>query len=190
MNVFDAILGRRSCRKFFPRPVEPDKINKILECAIHAPSPKNSQPWEFIVTSNPLYNQKVRAATEAAKDKVAARSGWKWIPHFKVDFITEAPVLIVVVGDPNVYGGEHFLDVPSPGYQQGCSAAIQNMSLAAYALGLQSLWLSLFEKADVRAIFDIPAEKDPIAVLCIGYGEPPGVAPRREELEKKVRFLD
>lgn len=59
MDCIDAILGRRSCRSFKNQPVEPDKIQTILRCAIYAPSPANKQPWEFIVVQNPTYNQRL-----------------------------------------------------------------------------------------------------------------------------------
>jgi nitroreductase len=189
MDVFEAIKGRRSCRKFIEYPVEREKIIKMLGCAIYAPSPANKQPWEFIVTDNMRYNQMLKKVAESTKEKLAARSGWKWLATFNIDFITEAPILIVVVGDPKKHGAEHFLDAPSLGYQHACSASIQNMLLAAYAQGLSTLWLSLFEKKDVRKIFSIADEKDPLAIICVGYGEQSGEAPPRKEIQEKVIFL-
>jgi len=190
MDCFEALLGRRSCRHYKSDPVEKDKITRMLEAAIYAPSPTNRQPWEFIVVNNPEYNKKVKEIGEITKVKVAERSDWKWMPNFNIDFLLKAPTLIVVVGDPSRNGGEQFLDVPSPGYIAGCSCAVQNMMLAAYDQGLGTLWWSLFEKKDVREIFGISEDRDPIGIICVGYPERLGTAPARKGLNEKVRYID
>lgn len=136
MDVIEALLNRRSCRKFTSRSVEKEKIMEILECANFAPSPANKQPWQFIVTTNPKYNLELRGKAETAKEKLAVKSGWKWLQSYRVDFITEVPVLIVVTGDPERNGAEQFLDEPSKGYEHASCAAIQNILLAAHGLGL------------------------------------------------------
>lgn len=190
MECLEAILGRRSCRNFKNQPIEKEKIKLMIEAAIYAPSPANKQPWEFIVVNNPIYNKQLKETSEITKEKLAIRSGWKWLPTFKIDFLLQAPTLMVVVGDPDRNGAEQFLDVPSPGYLEACSAAIQNMLLAAHAQGLGTLWFSLFEKADVRSIFSISEDKDPVGIICVGYPEQIGSAPARRGIEEKVRFLD
>ncbi|MFT9496831.1 nitroreductase family protein [Anaerosolibacter sp.] len=189
MDCIEAILGRRSCRSFKNQKVEQEKIITILECGLYAPSPANKQPWEFIVVENPEYNEKLRAAVEQSKEKLAEKSGWAWIPKYKVDFITQAPALIVVVGDPSKNGAEQFLEEPSQGFAHACSAAIQNMLLAAHSMELETLWLSLFEKADARKIFKIDEDKEPIAIICLGYPEYVGQAPPRKSIESKVKFI-
>ena len=190
MEIVEALLNRRSCRKFTGQPVEREKITKILECANFAPSPANKQPWEFVVTANPKYNLELKNRVEATKEKMAAKSGWKWLPDYQVDFITEAPVLIVVTGDPERNGAEQFLDEPGKGYEQACCAAIQNILVAAHGLGLATLWLSLFEKRDARTVFNIDEKKDPVAIICLGYSQGITTAPARKELSSKVIFLD
>lgn len=190
MDCFDALLGRRSCRSFKDQPVERDKILRMLEAAVYAPSPANKQPWEFIVTANPAYGARLKETSEATKAKLAARSGWPWLPAFSIDFVAQAPTLIVVVGDPAKNGAEQFLDAPSPGYLEACAAAIQNMLLAAHAQGLATLWFSLYEKDDVRAIFGVNDGKDPVAVICVGYPERVGAAPVRKSIADKTAFLD
>lgn len=189
MDCIEAILGRRSCRSFKNQKVEEEKINTILNSAIYAPSPANKQPWEFIVVENPEYNKKLQALVEKAKTGAAEKSGWTWLPSYKVDFITEAPVLIVVVGDPTKNGAEQFLEEPSQGFQHACSAAIQNMLISAHTLGLETLWLSLFEKADARELFGIGEDKVPFSIICLGYPEFIPQAPPRKALEAKVRYI-
>lgn len=189
MDCMEAVLNRRSCRNFKSQPVEKEKINAMLEAAIYAPSPANKQPWEFIVVTNPSYNAQLKETSEATKEKLAVRSGWAWLPSFKINFVAQAPVLIVVVGDSSRNGAEQFLDVPSPGYLEACSAAIQNMLLIAHSHGLATLWFSLYEKADVRKIFHICEDKDPVGIICVGYPEKIGAAPARKGIADKVTFI-
>lgn len=191
MDCHDAIFSRRSCRAFKSQPVEPDKIKRMLEAALYAPSPANKQPWEFIVTSNPKYHAQIKAAADATKQILAVRSGWKWLPVFDISFLLQAPTLIVAIGDPSKGGAEQFLDDPSLGYLEACSTAVQNLMLSAHAQGLGTLWFSLFEKADVRKIFGIVETKDPIGVICVGYPERTDtIAPARKGIADKVTFLD
>ena len=171
MDVFEALLTRRSCRRFIDRPVDRKKIMKILECANSAPSPANKQPWEFVVTENPKYNQELKLAVDAIKDKLTDRSGWKWIPAYSMEFLLQAPVLVVVVGDHERNGAEQFLDEPGVGYEHACCAAIENKLLAARGLGLATLWFSLFEKRDVRRIFGI-GDKSEVSGLEIDSVNP------------------
>lgn len=190
MDAIEALLNRRSCRKFTSQPVEKEKIMKILECANFAPSPANKQPWEFIVATDPKYNAELKTKVEAAREKLAVKSGWKWLPTYRVDFITEAPVLIIVTGDPEKNGAEQFLDEPGRGYEHACCAAIQNILIAAHSLGLATLWLSLFEKQDARSILGIDQKQDPIAIICLGYAEGLISAPPRKDLNTKVKFME
>ena len=189
MNVFDAISGRRSCRKFYPEAVSEADIEKILEAGNWAPSPANQQPWEFVVITNSGIKEKIFAASEICKKKLFERSGWKWLEKFPIDFVKEAPAIIAVVGDPKKSGADMFLDEGAGrGYLEGCSAAVQNMMLAAHALGLGSLWFSLFEAAAVRQILGLEAGRDPVALLCLG--KPVSLAAtKRKDFREKTAYL-
>ncbi len=189
MDVFTAMNERRSCRKFLEEPVGDDLINKILEAATWAPSPLNMQPWEFIVITNREIREKIFTEADRCRQWALQASGWKWLGKYGVDFLTSAPVLIVVVGDPKKSGVDALQEEGSVAYQHACAAAIQNMHLAAHALGLSSLWFTLFDRKALRGILDIGAEKFPVGLVCIGKpdGEPMQVP--RKEVEKKTRYL-
>jgi 5,6-dimethylbenzimidazole synthase len=75
------------------------------------------------------------------------------------------------------------------GYQAACSAAIQNMHLAAHASGLGSLWFTLFDKKEMRQILSIDAAKIPLAVVVLGKkaAEPPSVP--RKAVKDKTTYL-
>ena len=71
------------------------------------------------------------------------------------------------------------------GYQLACAAAVQNMLLTAHALDLGSLWFTLFDKDALRKILDIPPEKTPVSLVCIGKPEKtPAPVPRKNVKEK------
>ncbi len=189
MDVFTAIKERRSCRNFSPDPVSEETIEQILEAGIWAPSPLNSQPWQFVVITNEDVKGKIISEADRCRKWAIEASGWGWLEKYKMDFLKSVPVMIVVVGDPKGSGVDQFQEEGSMGYQQACAAAMQNMHLAAHALGLGSLWFTFFDKKPLREILDIDAEKAPLAVICLG--KPAGEAQQmgRKELEKKVKYI-
>ncbi|HTZ41269.1 MAG TPA: nitroreductase family protein [Syntrophales bacterium] len=185
MDVFTAIRERRSCRKFLPEAVSDADIEKILEAGNWAPSPANQQPWEFVVITGAGIKEKIFSDSESCKKKLFERSGWKWLEKFPIDFVKEAPVIIAVVGDPKKSGADMFLDESAGrGYLEGCSAAVQNMMLAAHALGLGSLWFTLFEAAPLRQALGLDPGKDPVALLCLGKPAAMGATKRKDFREK------
>jgi nitroreductase len=189
MDVFTAIKERRSCRNFSPELVSNETIEKILEAGIWAPSPLNAQPWQFIVVTNKAVKEKIISEAERCRKWAIEASGWEWLEKYKVDFLQSVPVMVVVVGDPKKSGVDQFQEEGSVGYKQACAAAIQNMNLAAHALGIGSLWFTFFDKKPMREILDIAAEKTPLALLCLGKpaGEPLQMG--RKELEKKTTYI-
>jgi 5,6-dimethylbenzimidazole synthase len=185
MDVSTAIKERRSCRAFLPTPVADETIERILEAAIWAPSPMNAQPWEFIVITNQDVKGQIYSEVEDRRKSLLEKSGWKWLGRYQVDFILSAPVIIAVVGNPDKTGADRFLEGGGMGYQHACAAAIQNMLLTAHALGLGSLWFTLFDFNRVREILGIDSMKVPLALLCIGDAvEQPLQTARKDALER------
>lgn len=185
MDLFTAIKERRSCRNFLSEPVDEATIEKLLEAAIFAPSPLNSQPWEFIVITNPNVKEKIFSEGERCRKWALEKSGWKWLGVYTIDFLKTVPVIIAVVGDPKKSGVDLLTEEGPMGYQAACSAAIQNMHLAAHALGLSSLWFTLFDKKALREILGIAPEKMPLALVLIGKPESlPAPTPRKDPKEK------
>ncbi len=160
MELFDAVLNRRSCRRFLARPIREEGISRIL------------------------------AAAESCRKRLSERSGWKWIDRYSLEFLKEVPVLIAVSGIPEKSGADLFLEEGAGlGYQHACAAAIQNMLLAAHDLGLGTLWFSLFEKKDLREILGIGADRDPIALVCLGVPSGPLMKTPRKSPGEKTRYL-
>ena len=189
MDVFDAIRGRRSCRRFLPDPVADEKIRQILEAAVWAPSPANNQPWEFVVITNPDVKKRIHEESLVVKKALFEKSGWGWVDRYKADFLLEAPVLIAVVGDSEKTGAHKFHEGTETVYQHACAAAIQNMLLAAHALGLGSLWFTLFNRAVLAEILGIGPSRLPLALICLGMpaGEP--IRTPRGEAADRTTFI-
>jgi nitroreductase len=162
MEVLKAIRGRRSIRAFRPEKNVPDKtVDLLINAARWAPSAGNIQPWEFIV---------VRKA-EMRERLVKAAYGQA--------FIGKAPVVIVVCADE---------DRCSQGYGergktlyciQDTAAAVQNLLLAAYSLGLGTCWVGAFSEESARQALQIPAGIRPVAIVPVGFSAK-SPSPRRK----------
>jgi 5,6-dimethylbenzimidazole synthase len=189
MDVFEAIRGRRSCRKFLPEPIAENDLDLILEAATWAPSAANNQPWEFIVVSSADIKQKILTEALERKQELLEKSGWKWLDRYQVGFLLEAPVILAVVGNPKKSGADLFMEGRGESYAHGCVAAIQNILLSAHALGLGSLWFTLFDRKVLRDILSIEADKDPIALILLGKAAAAPQQTPRVAFKDKVRYL-
>jgi nitroreductase len=148
MELNEAIRTRRSIRNFIDKPVEEEILLKVVEAGMFAPSAGNQQPWHFIVvTERQLLDQVTN-----------------FHPFSKM--ITAAPAAILVCGDP--YGKKW-----PTFWAQDCSAATQNMLLAARGLGLGTVWAGIYPEEDrikgARALFGIPEDVVPFSIVPIGW---------------------
>jgi nitroreductase len=165
--------------------VDDSTIEQILEAAIWAPSPANNQPWEFIVIRDGQIRERIHQECDACKKILFEKSGWKWVNKYRLNFLQEAPVIIAVIGDPRKTGADMFLEGGGNAYQHACGAAIQNMLLAAHALGLGTLWFTLFDQETMKSVLTINPDKELIALVCLGTpGAKPMETPRTPVREK------
>jgi nitroreductase len=189
MEVFEAIKGRRSCRSFLPDPIPDNDVEKVLDAGNWAPSPLNGQPWEFIVITAKEVKEKIFAEADLRRQWALEKSGWKWLGKYPLDFLRNSPVLIAVIGDPKKTGADMFQEEGGVAYQHACAAAIQNMHLAAHALGYSTLWFTLFDKKTMRGILDVAQDRAPLALVCLGKPASNMPAVSRKEVKEKVRYL-
>jgi len=162
MDVFEAIKSRRSIRAFTEDPVSDKEVEKLIEAARCAPSAGNIQPWEFVVVRDP---ERKKGLCEAALDQT---------------FIEEAPVVIVVCA--NVWrSGQGYGSRGVNLYSlQDTAAAIENMLLAATALGLATCWVGAFGEEQARTMLNIPDGVRPVAIIPIGHtAEKPSARSKR-----------
>ncbi len=177
-ETIKSILERRSCRSYDGRAVEQEKIETIVECALFAPSALNRQPWHFtVVKSRELLDE----ISEANRQMLLQSGDEKIIAMAKepgYDNFRGAPMAIIVSGeDCNAFSAGD------------CSAAVQNMALAAHSLGVANLYIASFRRAlelpENKYLVDklgLPQGFTPLFALCLGYAkdEYPTRADRRE----------
>ena len=148
MDAIEAILSRRSIRKYNKQPVSNELIKKLLEVAMSAPSAGNEQPWHFIIINDPLILSKIPTF------------------HNHAQMLKGASVAILVCSDMN-------LDHHNGMWIQDCSAATENMLIAIQAEGLGAVWLGIFPREErvngLRNLLEIPEHIIPFSLISIGY---------------------
>lgn len=161
-ELIDTIFARRSIRKYTAHPVSEQDVQTLLEAGMAAPSASNRKPWQFIVV------------TERATLDALAESH----PHGKMLF--DAPLSISVCGD---------LTEMERYWVQDCSAATENLLLAATALGLGAVWLGVYPRDErveaVRRILHLPDHITPLNLIAVGHPAEEK-QPRTQYDEKRV----
>lgn len=147
--MLDTIYARRSIRKYQEKPVEKEKIETLLKAAMAAPSAMNFKPWEFVVVTNQDKLDAIRSALMFGK--------------------FNAPMAIVVCGNTSIF--KH--PASTKFWVQDCSAATQNILLAAVNLGLGTVWCGVhpvhnFTKR-ISEISGLPSHVIPLNVIYVGY---------------------
>ena len=147
MDTIEAILTRRSVRRFSSQAVPEEEIQVLLKAAMYAPSGGNAQPWHFVVINE-----------RAVLDEVPKF-------HDSSSFILEAPLAILICADEELAKpGRWLLD---------CSAAAENMLLAAHARGLGACWIGIQPVAEriegITRLMELPPKVYPVCLIAIGY---------------------
>jgi nitroreductase len=143
-----ALLSRRSIRRFTGQPVPEKIIIELLEAAMCAPSAGNEQPWQFvIIDQRPILDE---------------------IPRFHpyAKMVLEAPVAVLVCGDMD-------RDLHKGYWVQDCSAATENLLIAAVEKGLGGVWVGIYPRDErvraLRELLEIPESVVPFALIPLGY---------------------
>jgi nitroreductase len=181
MEFKTLVKTRRSCRSFESTAVTDEQLAGIIEAGQWAPSPLNTQPWEFIVITEAAVKSEVRKIGEAARQAVLDQGGPAWAAKYGMDFLEQAPLLIVVTVDPVKGGGLGGFFGQGHGALQAASACIQNMMLAASGMGLETLWFTFFAPDKIREALDIPQQLEIAGILPVGKPKEPTKAPPRKE---------
>jgi nitroreductase len=166
-DFVNIIFSRRSIRKYKDTPVPKDILVTLLKAAMAAPTATNAQPWEFVVVTNPDTLAKLRSGLPFAK--------------------MNAPAVICVLGSERMQkskAGTRF-------WVQDCSAATENILLAATALGLGSVWvgvhpITIFTN-HVKRTLNLPDGVTPLNLIFLGYPDEKK-EPRTQYEEKRVQW--
>jgi len=162
VDLFTAILQRRSIRQFADQPMDTEHLEKILDAARWAPSGGNRQRWRFIVVTSPSLKDMVRKVSPGIFSCPAAF------------------VAICSLREGRVGRLDRSL------YLADCAMAAQNMLLAAYALGLGSCIVLSFSKIALKEILDMPENVEPEFIITLGYADEQPQPPPRLPLEEIV----
>lgn len=166
MELFEGLLSRRSIRKYTGERINEEKIMSVIKAGMYAPSANNTRPWHFIIVDDREIMEKIMKV------------------HPYSAMLSEASHAIIVCGDEKLQNG--------PGYYVlDCSAATQNVLLAAHALGLGAVWLGVEPKSDrkkaIKEILGLPGYIHPVSIISIGIPvKIPEKTPARFE-QKKIR---
>ena len=163
------IFDRVSVRKYEDRPVEPEKIEKLLRAAMAAPSAGNQQPWAFYVVKNAEKREALRHVSRFSN--------------------LDSTLNIVVAGDLS----RSITCADNDFWIQDCAAATENILLAATDAGLGACWCGLYPMAaavnKVRAALDLPETIVPMALIHLGYpAEAP--EPRTQYDAERVHIIE
>ena len=148
MDFKDLARKRYSVRNYLSTPVEKEKIIKVVEAALLAPSAVNFQPWKFIAVTDPALLAQLQGC-------------------YHRDWFKSAPACIVAIGDHDKgwhrpTDGKDYTDID-------VAIAIDHLMLAAAEISLGTCWICHFNADACAAIFNLPDHLEPIAIIPIGY---------------------
>jgi|PlaIllAssembly_1097288.scaffolds.fasta_scaffold974782_1 nitroreductase len=164
MECYEGLVTRRSIRKYTGEKIDDEIIMKLIKAGMYAPSARNRRPWHFIV----IDDREIITSIMKAHPSAAMLSG--------------ASHAIAVCGDEKLENG--------PGYYKlDCSAATQNILLAAHSMGLGAVWLGIEPRSErikaIASILGLPGHIHPLSVISVGVPVSiPNEMPERFESEK------
>ncbi len=153
MDFLELARSRYACRSYQSRPIEQDKLFRVLEAARLAPSGSNRQPWKFILVQD----------QEVKRSLIHACANQR--------FVATAPVVIAGCG----LMPDRMMSCGVPGDPVDVAIAMEHLALAATAEGLASCWIGAFSQDEVREALGVPATVKVIELMTIGY---PAGSPR------------
>ena len=186
MEIPDHLKQRRTVRKFKADPIPAQVLDAILEAAMWAPSHANLQPWEFVVIG-PQARSRLLDLFRTKADELLADPGLPppkraGIAALREDF-GGAPFMVAVVSRPPA---EDLQRIENP---LSAAAAVQNLCLAAWDLGVGSVWLSVGASPPARSILGIREGESVVALLAMGYPAEIPPAPPREPYQAHLREI-
>ena len=160
MDFLKLVRARYSVRQYQNRPVEPEKVEQLLEAAQAAPTAANCQPVRLLVAETPDGRRRLAGAAE----------------------LYGAPLAVVVCADRSrawkrPFDGKQTTDIDA-------SILTDHMMLAASALGLGSVWICYFQPEAVKAALGLPEHLEPVNILAVGYADGAPASPERWRTER------
>lgn len=172
MDVYEAIVKRKSVRGFKDEEVPDQIISRLLEAARLAPSASNRQEWRFIVVRDQVMRNKLAEAARGQK------------------FVAEAPVVLACCAETD----EHVMACGQLCYPIDVAIAMDHITFCAAVEGLGTCWIGAFEEEPVKQLLSIPSPVRVVGLLPIGYPKEPSTVKKKrlplEEIVKYERWFD
>ena len=167
MEVFEAIRTRRSIREYLPKPIEPEKLEKVAEAFRLAPSARNLQNWKLLIVTDKELKEKLKEVSPG-----------------KTPMIAQAPALLVGVGlSGDVMTNNHRVDTTD------VSIALSFAMLEATALGLGTCWMGYYTEPEFLAALSLPEDNTVVAIMPIGYADEAPEARPRKPAEEVISYV-
>jgi nitroreductase len=196
LNIIEAIGKRRSIRKFRKEDIDKEIIENILKAGICAPSPKNNQPWKFVVLTSDSKNELVKIIKGGFENIKASfglfidEKNFLSSAQATLKIMEEAPVVILVINTENKYGEKQtpvrkYLEMANV---QSIGASIENMLLAALEYGIGSLWIGdiYYTAGEINKWLETGGQIT--AAVAMGYPDESPSQVKRKEMEILVEW--
>ena len=175
-KILELIISRQSDRKYSDRPVEKEKLERILEAGRMAPSACNAQPWKFIVVTDPVLLKELAVAASARLLGMNA-------------FVAQAPMQIIVVREQPNFSLKVGATMKNKDYSLiYIGIATENICIQAKAEGIGSCILGWFDESLVKKLLGIPRSKRVELILTLGYSLSEKREKRRKPAEETVSY--
>jgi nitroreductase len=175
-EMLELILRRQSDRKYSDKPIEAEKLERIIEAGRMAPSACNAQPWRFIVATDP---QLVGQLAEAASAKLLGMNV----------FVGQAPVILVIVRKKPNFSSRVGGTIKSKDYSHiDIGIAAENICLQAAAEGIGSCIIGWFDEKQIKKILNIPVSKRVELIITLGYSLSEYRQKRRKPKEETASY--
>ncbi len=175
-KMLELIVGRQSDRRYSEKPVEKEKIDRIIEAGRMAPSACNTQPWKFIVVDDPELVGKIAVACAA---KLMGMNS----------FVAQAPVLIVIIREKPNFSSKVGATIKNKDYSLiDIGISSENICLQAKAEGIGSCIIGWFDEDQLRKILSIPRSKRVELVITLGYSLSELKIKKRKPIKEVVSY--
>ena len=175
-DILNFINSRQSDRKYSDKPVEKEKLERIIEAGRMAPSACNAQPWKFIVVTDPELVLKV---ADAASAKLIGMNS----------FVAQAPVILVIVREKPNMSSKVGATIKNKDYSLiDIGIATENICLQAKAEGIGSCIIGWFDEIQIRKLLEIPKSKRVELIITLGYSLSEQREKRRKPATETVSY--
>ena len=175
-KILELITSRQSDRKYSDKPVEKEKLDRIIEAGRMAPSACNAQPWKFIVVTEPMLISKI---AEAASAKLIGMN----------TFVAQAPVQLIVVREKPNMSSKVGSTIKNKDYSLiDIGIASENICLQARAEGIGSCIIGWFDEKMLRKLLGIPRSKRVELIITIGYSLSDHREKKRKPPEETISY--